>query len=173
VKAQPIKKPLTRVKAETKAAAKAEPKRVVSTVDKTPPAAPSIREIRPVKVKTEAKATEQKAEIVTSKVGKSSFVEDALPAREIPPAEEMRPAGDFTINVASFKEEERANLYVEVLQEKGLDAFQWDFTLPGGGTWYRVSVGAFPTRQEAKDYMEELEHKGIHNTFVARIPETP
>jgi len=174
VKAQPIKKALAepRVEAEMKPAVKEESKRMVSKVDVIPPAreAPPAREVRPVEAETKVTATEEKTEIVASTVGKTSFVEDALPAKEVPPAAEMRPAGNFTINVASFKEEERANVYVEALQEKGVDAFQWEFNLPGEGSWYRVSVGAFPTRQEAKNYMEELRQKGIHNTFIARIP---
>jgi ankyrin repeat protein len=91
--------------------------------------------------------------------------------QDIPPGQKMLPGGTFTVNVASFREEHSADRYVEKLKKKGMDAFSWVVNLPKKGRWYRVSVGSFPTRQEAQNYMKAVRQEGISDAFIIKIPE--
>jgi len=88
---------------------------------------------------------------------------------ERPSAPEMPPGGTFTINLASFRQKQRADRYVEELKKLGIDAYSWEVNLPEKGRWNRVSVGGFPTLKEAKNYTKELRQKGISDTYITKI----
>jgi cell division septation protein DedD len=106
------------------------------------------------------KEPDTEAETVVSAVSEES------PAQEIPPV------GAFTINMASFKQKQSADRYVEKLKKLGIDAFSWEVNLPEKGRWYRVSAGGFSTLEEAKNYVKELRQKGISDTYITRIKES-
>jgi cell division septation protein DedD len=84
----------------------------------------------------------------------------------------MPPGGTFTINLASFRQKQRADRYVEELKKLGIDAYSWEVNLPEKGRWNRVSVGGFPTLKEAKNYTKELRQKGISDTYITKITES-
>ncbi|MBW1742326.1 MAG: ankyrin repeat domain-containing protein [Deltaproteobacteria bacterium] len=86
-------------------------------------------------------------------------------------AEGIPPVGTFTVNLASSRQKQGADRYVEKLKKQGVDAFSWEVNVPGKGRWYRVSSGRFSTRQEAVNYTKKLNQEGISGTFVTRIVE--
>jgi cell division septation protein DedD len=91
---------------------------------------------------------------------------------ETPPAEKVAPVGAYTINLASFKQKEGAERYVDQLKEMGIDAFDWEVDLAQKGKWYRVSVGSFTSREEANEYAVELRKKGLSEIFITQVPGT-
>jgi len=91
---------------------------------------------------------------------------------ECPSAPEMPPGGTFTIVLASFRQKQWADRYVEELKKLGIDAYSWEVNLPEKGRWNRVSVGGFPTLKEAKNYTKELRQKGISYLFITKITES-
>ncbi len=114
----------------------------------------------PVAAEAEPASEEKEPEVV------ASIEPETQSAKKVPPV------GAFIINVASFRQKELALRYVEELKEKGIDAFDWEVDLPEKGRWYRVSVGNFPTRQEAESYAGELREKGLSDTFITQVPGT-
>jgi cell division septation protein DedD len=88
---------------------------------------------------------------------------------ERPSAPEMPPGGTFTINLASFRQKQKADLYVEELKKLGIHAYSWEVNLPEKGRWNRVSVGGFPTLKEARNYTKQLRQKGISDSFIIKI----
>ncbi len=64
--------------------------------------------------------------------------------------------GRYTVQVASFGNERVASMLAQSLLSRGYPAFVTKATIEGKGTWYRVRVGTFATRQEAKRYGEIL-----------------
>jgi ankyrin repeat protein len=103
---------------------------------------------------------EDKAEIVTGA------------GCELPSTQEIPSTGTFAINLASFRQKQRADRYVEELKRLGLFAYCWEVNLPEKGRWYRVSVGGFSTLKEARNYTKELGRKGISDTFITKIPDS-
>jgi cell division septation protein DedD len=79
-------------------------------------------------------------------------------------------AGSYAINLASFRDKERADRFVQELKKKGFEAFRWEVNLPGKGRWHRVSIGNFPTRKEAKDFVRQKKLKDKFRPFITRIP---
>jgi DedD protein len=97
-----------------------------------------------------------------------------LSAKAIPKArtasEAVQLKGKFTLTLASFKDKERAIAYRNSLKKKDLDAFEWPVAIPGQGTWYRVSVGRFPTRKAAELYARRIEASLAMKPIVNEMP---
>lgn len=74
----------------------------------------------------------------------------------LPPSELK---GNFTVQVASFKTVEDAERLAGKLGDKGYPVFVVPADIPGRGRWYRVRVGAFPTRREAGVFSDYLKKK--------------
>jgi Tfp pilus assembly protein PilF/cell division septation protein DedD len=77
----------------------------------------------------------------------------------------------FTIQVATFRQRKKANLYLEELKKAGFKAFRWETYLPETGKWHQVCVGDFTTVMEARLLAKDLEQKGFKAT-VAELPGT-
>lgn len=62
-------------------------------------------------------------------------------------------AGKYTIQLASHKTQDTAQEFADAFIVKGYDVIIKQADIPGRGTWYRVSIGAFDSRQEALQYI--------------------
>jgi cell division septation protein DedD len=95
----------------------------------------------------------------------------AAPSQDqaVPEVKSPISGGNYTLSVASFREKTRADRYVDELGRQGIEAFQYEVTLPEKGIWHRVCVGRFSTIREALLFGTDLEEKGFEN-FVAKLP---
>lgn len=146
----------------------AEPKEETSQVEETTPIIESlpIKQESTEEVVVEAPAVEGKEAAQEEAEQKVASLE-----REAESIEEPAPlAGSYTINVGSFREKKRADRFVQELRKKGLEAFWWEVDLPKKGKWYRVSIGNFPTRKDAKDFVTQKKLKDHFGLFITRIP---
>jgi len=76
--------------------------------------------------------------------------------------------GDYTVQVASFSEIDSAKELENSLKSKTYPAYIKVAQIPGKGTWYRVRVGEFNTKNDAMSYAEYLktEQPYINSAFV-------
>lgn len=86
----------------------------------------------------------------------------AAPATQPPPL----PPGSFTIAVAAFRTEQRAQSVATAVTELPLPAA---VRLDSTGGWYRVVAGPFATRDEADAARELLERRGYAGTRVSQV----
>ena len=96
------------------------------------------------KAPAEAKATESVVESPASEEIKSA---DDLYS----PNQEVK--GKFTIQLYANQSKAAAQDFADAFIVKGYDVIINEAIIPGKGTWYRVSVGAFDTIEEAKEYL--------------------
>jgi cell division septation protein DedD len=101
---------------------------------------------------------------------KTQFAKAETPEIQAKPEEKL-PIGRFTINVGSFREKVRAERVLEELKDKGYKAFVTEATISQRGTWYRVSVGRFPSRGEAQAFAQVLKEKEGIDSFVRELKE--
>ena len=113
-------------------------------------------------------AEEKKVDTAAKDKASAATVARVSPKPKPPPT--SPPAkGQFTLNVASFKEMAKAEEYRDELKAQGVDAFYWAIRIPGQGTWYRVSVGNFPTREGAEIFAKKLEKNLQIKPVVAEV----
>lgn len=98
------------------------------------------------------------------------LVAAALPARtpaELAPEGEE---GEFTLQVISYDTPAKAKAFAEGLRAKGHQAFVTEADVEGRGHFFRVRIGPFKWRHQARSYRQRFEtEEGIH-TFVVRRP---
>lgn len=72
------------------------------------------------------------------------------------------PGGEYTVQIASFPTMDNAKEMQQSLQSKTYPAYIKTAKLPNKGTWYRVRIGEFSSKQEALLYMENLKREQPH-----------
>jgi len=77
--------------------------------------------------------------------------------------------GKYTIQISSFLERDQAQNLVRWLRERKYPAFLTTAEIPGKGTWHRVRVGRFTTKEAAARYQKELENQIHLRGFVAQV----
>jgi cell division septation protein DedD len=95
-----------------------------------------------------------------------AMVED----RKGPSIPEVRlPTSGYTVNIASFRDKGNADRLMKELEEKGYEAFIEKVNIAQKGTWYRVAMGRFSSREEALTFAQGLKEKGISYSFVRQL----
>lgn len=95
-----------------------------------------------------------------TKEPKDELSQMAVRAAQVSADVELAPPGSegsFMVQVASFKEQDDADSFVEELRKRGHQAFRQAANVPGRGVWHRVRIGAFKTKYQAELYKKKLE----------------
>lgn len=74
--------------------------------------------------------------------------------------------GNWTIQVASFSDQAQANDRVTRLKAAGVDARVIRADIPGKGTWYRVQIGGFGSREDGMKAGNQLRSRGTIQDFI-------
>jgi cell division septation protein DedD len=94
-----------------------------------------------------------------------------------PPATTPTPApagaGGFTIQVRSSQSEADARAVADSLRAAGFDAYVLRADLGPRGTWYRVRVGRFDSRDEARQTIGKLRASGRASDAILQAYEAP
>jgi len=149
----------------------------------SPPAASASKPVAPARAAavpvatttaTEAKAErksepEKKAEPVRAPPGDSvatrSTPAAAHPAPKVPDATSS--TGAFTLQLGASPNRDDAERQVSRLREKGYAPYIVTAEVPGKGTWYRVRMGSFPTKDAATRYLQDFKRETQAEAFVA------
>jgi DedD protein len=133
------------------------PDQVVAATAKAPePPAPKVEPAKTV-VKPEAQAKVEPARLVEK---------PAVPATQ-KPAPKADAKGAFALQVAASQDRHEAERQVARLKEKGYSPYIVTGDVPGKGTWFRVRVGHFRTRDEATRYRQDFTRETRQDAFVA------
>lgn len=76
----------------------------------------------------------------------------------------VRGTGMFTVQISSWPLEAKANSQAQVFADAGFDAFVEPL-----GSYYRVCVGRFETKANAKAQMEKMEHMLESRPVVTKV----
>jgi len=112
-----------------------------------------------VEVKTTEKDVEKKATKETVKT--ESVKEDKYVAKldySKPDFPDTDQDGKYTVQLGSFQNIDAAYTLEKKLQSKGYPCFVIKAAIPKKGTWYRVRVGTFKTKEKAVAYAEQLKN---------------
>ena len=128
----------------------------------------TITREKPIAEQTPAFVEEEKGESETTQFGE----EKKLPLPPVPDSLKREAKKDlkkdivaasagetkekYTVQIGASQKEEEANKIVESLVSRGYPAFIKVAKIPGKGTWYRIRIGTFTTREEAELYGDNL-----------------
>jgi cell division septation protein DedD len=98
---------------------------------------------------------------------KSGAKKEGTIKRDIAVAPTIETEGKYTIQIGAFQNEEIAKKIVDELKSKGYDAFIKTVEISGKGTWHRVRIGTFKTREEAMLYGDKL--KSLEPTIKSAV----
>lgn len=76
----------------------------------------------------------------------------------------VRGTGMFTVQISSWPAVEKANAQAQIFTDAGFDAFVEPL-----GNYYRVCVGRFETKSDAKSQLEKMEHMLESRPVVAKV----
>lgn len=100
-------------------------------------------------------------------VGPAERTQPPKPAPTLSAPDSKPPSGgNLTLQVGSFPDQGQANARAAKLKEAGAEARVVKAEIPGKGTWYRVQVGGFKSRDEAQQFGNQLRNKGAVQDFI-------
>jgi cell division septation protein DedD len=87
------------------------------------------------------------------------------PAPKVPDATSA--TGAFTLQLGASNNRDDAERQAARLREKGYAPYIVTAEVPGKGTWYRVRMGSFPTKDAATRYLQDFKRETQAEAFVA------
>jgi cell division protein FtsN len=120
------------------------------------PAAPAAR--------PESGSSKPAEAAANAKAEKPAPAPTASPAA-VPPTAPGRP---LTVQIAAVKSETEARQLSERLRQRGYAPYVEPIAIPDKGTWYRVRMGEFPSKEFARSTMERLQKDGFTPAVVPK-----
>jgi septal ring-binding cell division protein DamX len=80
---------------------------------------------------------------------------------------EAAPGGDFTLQISAFQSRSEADRFAARLRDRGYAPYILAAEVPRKGTWYRVRMGSFKTREAAARYLADFQRETHIQAFVA------
>jgi len=84
------------------------------------------------------------------------------------PGGKVESSGNYTVQIASFKDSGAADEMIVTLNQKGYSAYRTTGEISGRGTWFRVRIGSFKNRTEAAGTLNRLKKGGYKAILIRR-----
>jgi DedD protein len=85
---------------------------------------------------------------------------------------ETSPNGPYTLQLSASQSRAEADKFAAHLRDKGYAPFIITADVPGRGTWYRVRMGSFASKDAASRYLQDFKRETQLEAFVAANDET-
>ncbi|MCK9410026.1 MAG: SPOR domain-containing protein [Bacteroidetes bacterium] len=96
-----------------------------------------------------------------TKVESSARMASRKPA---PTKNMIKGTGMYTVQISSWPSHDKANILAKIFTDAGFDAF-----VEPMGSYYRVCVGRFETKADAKSQMDKMEHMLESRPVIAKV----
>ncbi|HVE85696.1 MAG TPA: SPOR domain-containing protein [Myxococcales bacterium] len=77
------------------------------------------------------------------------------------------PQSGFTLQLHASQDKADAERFAAVMRAKGYAPYLVDAEVPGKGTWHRVRMGSFPTKEAAAKYLADFKRETGMDAYVA------
>jgi cell division septation protein DedD len=81
-------------------------------------------------------------------------------------APETAPDGSWTLQLSAYQDREEADRFAAGLRDKGYAPYVIEANIPGKGTWFRVRMGRFGSKDAAGRYLEDFRRETAMNGIV-------
>jgi len=104
---------------------------------------------------------------MTGRTGHSEEAKPLLPEPlPMPVASSASTSGNWTVQIASYSDKGQAGARVAGLKSSNVPARLVTVEIPGKGTWYRVQIGGYDTREEGARQGNQLRSRGVIQDFI-------
>lgn len=79
---------------------------------------------------------------------------------------ETAPDGSWTLQLSAYQDRNEADRFAAGLRDKGYAPYVVEAAIPGKGTWYRVRMGRFVSKDAAARYMDDFRRETALNAIV-------
>lgn len=76
------------------------------------------------------------------------------------------PGGGFSLQLSAYQDRAEADRFAAGLRDKGYAPFVVEATVGGKGTWFRVRMGKFTSREAAQRYLTDFKRETSLDAFV-------
>ena len=134
----------------------------------TPPAPPP-EPVKPVEAAVAPPAEQPKEEPVPTRTAgpvehDAGDLKEAIARAQRPV--EATPDGNWTLQLSAYQDKAEADRFASDLRGKGYAPFVVEAHVPGKGTWYRVRMGRFPSKDAAARYLIDFQRETQIPAFV-------
>lgn len=140
-------------KEDTKVSVRPKPK-----ADKPKTEKPAQKAAEPVKKQKEPKTPESRQQ-------------KASPKKQALVAKTNTSSPTYTIQAASVRNAGDADRMIQKLKKRGYPAYRSIGKVPGKGIWFRVRVGSYKSKSEARATLDKLKKDGLKPILVLRTAE--
>ncbi|MFP2897766.1 SPOR domain-containing protein, partial [Corallococcus sp. 4LFB] len=133
-----------------------------------PAEAPKVATAKPEPVKGKVEETP----VATRTAVRDGGMKEAIARAQALPAEPPRPSeavkgGAFTLQLSAFQSRQDADRFAARLRDKGYAPYILAAEVPGKGTWYRVRMGSFASKEAAGRYLTDFKRETQIDAYVA------
>ena len=129
----------------------------------------------PVKVAAKPEPVKGKVEetpVPTRTAARDGGMKEAIARAQQLPAAPPRPAeavkgGAFTLQLSAFQTRPDADRFAARLRDRGYAPYILAAEVPGKGTWYRVRMGSFASKEAAGRYLTDFKRETQLDAYVA------
>ncbi|MDP1824648.1 MAG: SPOR domain-containing protein [Archangium sp.] len=130
-----------------------------------PPADAAVVAVAPEPVKPVLPDTPKGDSVATRTVDGGGLKEAFGKAQQRPPTETAAD-GAWTVQLSAYQDRAEADRFAAGLRDKGYAPYIVEATIPGKGTWFRVRMGRFGTKEAASRYMDDFRRETSMNAIV-------
>ncbi|GMT99555.1 hypothetical protein KH5H1_36740 [Corallococcus caeni] len=129
---------------------------------------PKVAAVKPEPVKGKVEETP----VATRTAARDGGMKEAIARAQALPAEPPRPSeavkgGAFTLQLSAFQSRQDADRFAARLRDKGYAPYILSAEVPGKGTWYRVRMGSFASKEAAGRYLTDFKRETQLDAYVA------
>lgn len=74
--------------------------------------------------------------------------------------------GQWTVQLSAYQDRAEADRFAAGLRDKGYAPYIVEASIPGKGTWFRVRMGRFASKDSASSYMDDFKRETAMNAIV-------
>ncbi len=109
-------------------------------------------------------AEKPKEEAVATRTRDGGSLKDAFArAQKLP---EASADGSWTLQLAAYQDKAEADRFAAGLRDKGYAPYLVQAEVAGKGTWYRVRMGRFASRETASNYLADFKRETAMSAIV-------
>ncbi|MFL5356964.1 SPOR domain-containing protein [Archangium sp.] len=140
----------------------AEPKPATAKAAEPRPAETKVAESKPAPHPGKV----EPAPVPTRTTTPQGGLKDAI-ARATQKPTEAVPGGAFTLQISAFQNRPEAERFAAKLRDRGYAPYIVSVEIPQKGTWYRVRMGSFASKDAAARYLADFKRETQIDAFVA------